>query len=240
MKEKPVVIFEDEDLLIVNKPSAITVIPERIHTERENLQGILQKQYGRLFIVHRIDRATSGLVCFARNEAAHKNISLQFQNHQVQKFYRAIVKGRMKEKNGRIDLPIAENMAHAGTMLVNKRGKDALTLYEVEEEFKNATLVKVEIKTGRTHQIRVHLTYIGYPLLVDEIYADAAAFYFSSIKKNYKHGDEEERPTIARLSLHASSLKLMHPTLNKEMFFESPLPKDMEIVLKLLRKYDAV
>jgi len=240
-KEKPLIVFEDSDLLVVNKPSGITVIPERVHTERENLQGMLQKQYGRLFVVHRIDRGTSGLVCFARNEAAHKNISLQFQNHEVQKFYKAIVKGRMKEKKGSIDLPIAEKPSHAGTMMVNKKGKEALTFYEVEEEFKNATLLKVEIKTGRTHQVRVHLAYIGYPLLVDDIYAGSPAFYFSSIKrKNYKRSDEEERPAIARLTLHASLLKLQHPSLKKEMTFEAPMPKDMEIVLKLLRKYDAI
>jgi len=236
--EKPEVIFEDSDLVVVSKPSGITVIPDRIHTEIATVQSILQKDYGKLFVVHRIDRGTSGVLCFARNEAAHRNLSLQFQNHTVKKIYRAIVKGRMKQKEGIVDAPIAENTVRPGTMLIHKRGKEALSHYWVEEEFKHASLVKVEIKTGRTHQIRVHMASLGNPLLVDDIYAKAPAFFFSSIKKNYKQTGEEERPTIARLTLHAASLTLVHPTLNTGMTFEAKLPKDMETVLKLLRRYD--
>ena len=236
--ERPEVIFEDTDLIVVSKPSGITVIPDRIHTERATVQSILEREYGKLFVVHRIDRGTSGVMCFARNEAAHRHLSLQFQNHTVKKVYRAIVKGRMKLKEGKVDAPIAENTIRPGTMLIHKRGKDALTHYWVEEEFKHATLIKVEIKTGRTHQIRVHMASLGNPLLVDEVYAKSPAFFFSSIKKNYKQTDEEERPTIARLTLHAAALTLIHPTLEKEMTFEAPLPKDMEVVLKLLGRYD--
>jgi len=237
LKEKPEVIYEDADLLVVNKPSGITVIPDRIHTERETVQSILQKQFGKLFVVHRIDRGTSGLLCFARNEVAHKHISLQFQNHTVRKFYKALVKGRLKEKKGMIDSPIAESTTRSGTMVIAKRGKEALTLYEVEEEFRDVSLVSVEIKTGRTHQIRVHFASIGNPLLVDDVYGNAPAFYFSSVKRNYKHTAEEERPTIARLTLHASDIIFQHPSTGKEVSFHAPFPKDMEVVLKLLRKH---
>ena len=239
MIEKPEVIFEDADIIVVVKPVGLTVIPDRIHTERPTVQSILEKDYGKLFVVHRIDKGTSGVMCFARNEAAHRHLSLQFQNHTVKKVYRAIVKGRLKQHEGIINAPIAENTVRPGTMLIHKRGKDALTHYAVEEEFKHASLVKLEIKTGRTHQIRVHMASLGNPLLVDEVYAKADAFYFSSIKKkNYKQTDEEERPTIARLTLHASALTIVHLVTGKEMTFEVKLPKDMEIVLKLLRRYD--
>lgn len=238
MKQQIEVIYSDDDIVVANKPAGITVIPDRIHTELETVQSILQKQFGKLWVVHRIDRPTSGVICFARNETAHRHLSMQFQNHEVKKIYTAIVRGKMYAKSGLVNEPIAENMARPGSMLIHKRGKDAITLYEVTEEFKHASLVKVEIKTGRTHQIRVHMAHIGNPLLVDELYANTAAFYFSSIKKKYKATGEEERPTIARLTLHAAQVTLLHPSTLKEVMFAAPLPKDMETVLKLLRKYD--
>jgi 23S rRNA pseudouridine955/2504/2580 synthase/23S rRNA pseudouridine1911/1915/1917 synthase len=238
MKNQVEVIYSDDDLVIANKPAGITVIPDRIHTELETVQTILEKQFGKLWVVHRIDRNTSGVLCFARNENAHRHLSLQFQNHEVRKVYQAIVRGRMKSASGTINEPIAENMARPGSMLVHKRGKDAISIYEVAEEFRHASLLKIEIKTGRTHQIRVHMAWLGNPLLVDELYANADAFYFSSIKKGYKATAEEERPTIARLTLHAAEITLTHPSSNKKLTFTAPLPKDLETVLKLLRKYD--
>ncbi|MBK8657534.1 MAG: RluA family pseudouridine synthase [Bacteroidetes bacterium] len=233
------VIYSDDDLVIANKPAGITVIPERNHPERDTVQTLLEKQFGRLWVVHRIDKFTSGVLCFARNEAAHRHISLQFQNHEVQKTYTAVVQGRLNEPEGVIDAPIAESQTKPGTMLIHARGKSAVSIYKVQQQFRHAAVVSIEIKTGRTHQIRVHMAYIGHPLLVDEVYGKTEAFYFSTIKRNYKPSGEEERPTIARLTLHAASLQLTHPVRHTILLAEAPLPKDLDTLIKLLSKYDS-
>lgn len=238
MRQHIETIYCDEDLVIANKPAGLTVIPDRFHPELATVQTILEKQFGKLWVVHRIDRNTSGVICFARNEHAHRHISLQFQNHTVTKIYYAIVRGKLNLGEGVVDAPIAENAAHPGTMLVHKRGKSAYTMYQVLEEFKHASLLKVEIKTGRTHQIRVHMNYLGNPLLVDDLYGKTDAFYFSSLKRNYKQTAEAERPTIARLTLHAAQISLLHPVSKQPIHFTAALAKDLETTLKLLRKYD--
>ena len=234
----PSVIYLDDDILIADKPSGLTVIPERFNTEKPSLQSILETKHGKLWVVHRIDRETTGIVCFARNEEAHKNLSKQFEGREVQKIYKVIVSGRMEGTAGEIDSPIMERPNKLGTMMVHPKGKESLTLFEVEEQFRSCALLRVEIKTGRTHQIRIHFASAGHPLLVDSIYSPNASFLLSSIKKKYKQSDEEERPVIARLTLHAYSLTITHPNTGEQMQFTSPLPHDLDTLLKLLRKYD--
>lgn len=232
------VLYVDDHVVIANKPSGITVIPERNNPEAPTVQRILEKDYGKLWIVHRIDKPTSGVICFARNESAHRHISLQFQNHEVKKTYVAVVQGKLNEPQGTIHAPIAESNTKPGTMLVHARGKDAVSTYQVITQFRHAAVVSVEIKTGRTHQIRVHMSYIGHPLLVDDIYGKTSAFYFSSIKRNYKASGEEERPTISRLTLHASKIVLQHPATAAQISVEAPLAKDMDTLIKLLSRHD--
>lgn len=234
----PTVIYIDNDILIADKPSGITVIPERYNTEKPSVQSLLEKDHGKLWVVHRIDRETTGIVAFARNEEAHKNLSKQFENREVHKLYKAIVSGRMEGEAGEIDSPIAEKPNKPGTMMIHPKGKEALTLFDVEEQFRTCALLNVEIKTGRTHQIRVHFASAGHPLLVDSVYGQHDKFLLSSVKRKYKQTDEEERPVISRLTLHASSLTIHHPATGEQMTFTSPLPHDLEALLKLLRKYD--
>ncbi|MBS1625322.1 MAG: RNA pseudouridine synthase, partial [Bacteroidetes bacterium] len=182
----PSVIYVDEHILIADKPSGITVIPERFNTEKPSVQSILEKEYGKLWVVHRIDRETTGVVAFARNEEAHRELSRQFEAREVHKLYKAIVSGRMEGDAGEIDSPIAEKPNKSGTMMIHPKGKEALTLFEVEEQFRTCALLNVEIKTGRTHQIRVHFASAGHPLLVDSIYGQHDKFLLSSVKKKYK------------------------------------------------------
>lgn len=234
----PSVIYADDHILIADKPSGITVIPERYNTEKPSVQSLLEKEYGKLWVVHRIDRETTGIVAFARNEEAHKHLSRQFEGREVHKLYKTIVSGRMEGGAGEIDSPIAEKPNKPGTMMIHPKGKEALTLFDVEEQFRTCALLNVEIKTGRTHQIRVHFASAGHPLLVDSVYGQHDKFLLSSVKRKYKQTDEEERPVISRLTLHASSLTIHHPATGQEMTFTSPLPHDLEALLKLLRKYD--
>jgi RluA family pseudouridine synthase len=234
----PAVIYQDDDILIADKPSGLTVIPERFNTTKPCLQSILEEKYGKLWVVHRIDRETTGLVCFARNEEAHRNLSKQFETREVRKFYKVIVSGRLEGSEGEIDSPIMERPNKLGTMMVHPKGKEALTLFSVEEAFRSCTLLNVEIKTGRTHQIRVHFAAAGHPLLVDSVYGKNASFLLSSIKKKYKQSETEENPIISRLTLHAYKLELNHPATDERMTFTLPLPHDMETALKVLRKYD--
>jgi 23S rRNA pseudouridine1911/1915/1917 synthase len=216
-------------------------IPDRTGS-KDNLLALLQRQYEKVMVVHRIDRETSGILCFARTEDAHKNLSAQFEHHTTDKFYLAILDGALHHEEGEIDKPIAEHPGISGKMTVGFNGKPALTFYRVTERFKRFSLAEVQIKTGRTHQIRVHFQSIGYPLAVDPLYGRRDGLLLSEIKsKGFKLGKftEEERPILGRVSLHAYRLRIDHPVSGERMEFKAELPKDMEAVLSQIRKWGA-
>ena len=233
------ILYEDEHLLVVNKPSGEVVIPERNGLRANSLVGKLEQKTGPLFVVHRIDKPTSGIVCFAKNEATHRSLSMMFEHRQIEKEYLAFVKGKLHLPEGTIDFALAENPLKPGTMKVYAKGKAAITDYELVEQFKHVALVKFIIHTGRMHQIRVHAASIGHPLLVDELYANSTDFHIGQYIRKYKAPAEPERPTISRLTLHASSIGFIHPATGEKLHVSAPLPKDMEVLLKLLRKHDS-
>lgn len=236
---KPDIIYADEHLIVVNKQAGLLSIPDRAGN-KESLLGLLERQYGKTFIVHRLDRETSGILCFARNEAAHRHLSLQFEHHTSDKYYLALVDGVLHHDEGEIDKPIGEHPTISGKMAIVHSGKPSLTFYRVLERFKRFSLAEILIKTGRTHQIRVHFQSIGYPLAVDALYGRRSAFYLSEIKgKSYKSGKytEEERPMMERTSLHSSRLRLDHPVTGERMEFKAELPKDFAAILNQLRKW---
>lgn len=233
------ILFEDEHLLIVNKASGDVVIPERNGVRENSLVGKLEAEFGKVFVVHRIDKPTSGIVCFAKDEATHRSLSMMFESRKIEKEYLAVVKGKVKPEKGTVDFALAENLAKPGTMKVHARGKDAITDYELLEQFKHAALVKFVIHTGRMHQIRVHAATIGNPLLVDDLYSGSGEFFISKFISKYKATEASERPTIARLTLHAYTIGFIHPATNKKLVVTAPLPKDLDVLLKLLRKHDA-
>ncbi|MEM1123666.1 MAG: RluA family pseudouridine synthase [Bacteroidota bacterium] len=239
MKKQVQILHEDHDLVIVNKPADYLSIPDRHDETKPNVLSFLNHKFGKIFTVHRLDKPTSGILCFAKNEAAHKQLSQQFQARTVEKIYYALVDGILSPTEGKIDQAIAPHPARPGKMMVSNKGKKSLTTYKVVEQFQTVALVEANIKTGRTHQIRVHFESIGYPLTIDEMYGNRTEFNLSTIKrKKFKLGkDQDERPLMSRTTLHAFRLELDHPTTQKRLVFEAPLPKDFAAVLKQLQKW---
>jgi RluA family pseudouridine synthase len=239
MKNAFEILYEDEEVVVVNKSPFMLTIPDRYSPEKPNLYHWLQKHYGKIFIVHRLDKETSGILVFAKTEEAHKNLSRQFEEREVDKNYLVLVEGRVHQQAGIIDMPIAPHPGHPEKMIVSPAGKPSITHYKVLELFKNFSLLEANIKTGRTHQIRVHFQAIGYPLAVDSLYGKKAAFYLSDVKlKKFKLGkNQEEQPLMARTSLHAWRLTFRHPETDLPAFYEAPMPKDFGAVLQQLRKW---
>lgn len=234
---KPDIIFENDDFVAINKPAGLLSIPDREGKEF-SLKNWLKDKYGSIFTVHRLDRDTSGVIIFAKNETTHKYLSKIFEERDVEKIYNGLVQGSLPEKKGQIDAPIMEHPVKLGSMVINKKGKASLTDYEVLEELGLYSLVQFRIHTGRTHQIRVHMQSLGHPIVCDELYGDARPVFVSSLKRNFNLSKtaEEERPILSRLALHS---QLLHFKDEKGEYhtLEAPLPKDMRALMQQLRKW---
>ena len=236
LKLSDYIIDEDENLVAINKPAGLLTIPGREGKEI-SLKPLLKAQYGEILTVHRQDRETSGIVIITKHEAAHKSLSQLFESRATTKIYNGLVMGTVAETSGVINEPIAEHPVKKGMMTVYKKGKESITEFEVEEQFRLYAWMRFRILTGRTHQIRVHMKHLGHPIVCDELYGDGKPVFISSVKKkNYKLSkeEEEERPILSRLALHASELKFELD--GKAYHFEAPLPKDLRALLQQLRK----
>jgi len=238
-KKKYKIVYEDDFLVVLDKPSGLLTLPDRYRSDLPNLFELLTKEYGKIYVVHRLDKETSGLICFAKEEATHKELCRQFEYRETTKKYIAIVDGVLFKQEGEITASLTA--AKGGKMRVdNQFGKESITKYKVKEAFKNYSCLDVEILTGRTHQIRVHLSHIGHPLAVDNKYSRKNALFLSKIKKkkfNLKKYTEE-RPIMSRVPLHAYHLAFVHPQTQEKMAFDAPLPKDMRALLNQLGKWD--
>ena len=210
-------------------------IPDRKQSE-PSLKDMLKEKYGNIYTVHRLDKGTSGVIVFAKDEVAHKQLSQLFEGRDVKKLYLGLVHGVVTNPSGTIDAPMMEHPAKNGKMITHTKGKASVTEYEVLESFKLFSWVKFQIHTGRTHQIRVHMQHIGNSIVCDDLYGDPTPVLLSAIKRNYKLSkrEDEERPILSRLGLHSSSLSF---ELNGEKFdFEAEIPKDLRALLQQLRK----
>jgi 23S rRNA pseudouridine1911/1915/1917 synthase len=231
------IIHDDDELLVLNKPANLLVLPDRFRHDIKNLYTILTEELGKVFVVHRIDKETSGVILFAKTAEVHAALNEQFEHRMVEKVYMGIVAGVPQSDAGRIDAPIAENGRDAGVMKVSQRtGKEAVTEYRVLEQFNGYAMVELRPRTGRTHQIRVHLQFIGTPLLSDRTYGDGRPFFLSHIKPGYRSVGEE-KPLLDRTALHAFAISFDHPRTGERTNLMAELPKDMNSVLRYLRKF---
>ncbi len=224
------IIYEDKDIIVVNKPKGMVVHPANGNLDgtlvnaimaicKDSLSGIGGEI--RPGIVHRIDKDTSGILIVAKNDKAHIHLSEQIKNHEVKKNYIAIVRGIVKENQATICMPIGRSTKDRKKMAVTKKGKEAITHFEVIKRYPkhNCTLLSIKIETGRTHQIRVHLAQIGYPIIGDGIYSNGR--------------NEWE---IKGQALHAKSLQFKHPATEKQMYLEAKLPKYFQTILDKLEE----
>jgi 23S rRNA pseudouridine955/2504/2580 synthase/23S rRNA pseudouridine1911/1915/1917 synthase len=237
MRVSDFIIKETSDWIVLNKPSGLLSIPDREGKEI-SLKKLLIEKYGNIFTVHRLDKGTSGLIVFAKNETAHKHLSQQFENRATTKIYQGIVIGLPQIKKGTINAPIMEHPVKKGTMIINRKGKEAITDYEVLEDFGIYSLVQFQIHTGRTHQIRIHMKDMGHPVVCDELYGDGKPVLLSSFKKkfNLSKNAEEEKPILNHLALHSSKLAFTDTSGIKHEL-EAGLPKDLRALLQQLTKW---
>lgn len=244
------IVYEDDDLMIINKPAGMVVHPGSGNYSGTLLNGVayyLQQQnpalsedvLPRFGLVHRIDKNTSGLLVLAKTDKAMRHLAKQFFDHTIRRQYESLVWGDMEKDEGTI-------VAHVGRHLRFRKlfeaypegdhGKEAITHYKVKERFGYVTLVECILETGRTHQIRVHMKYIGHPLFNDDFYG-GDKIVKGTVFAKYKQFVDNCFQICQRQALHAKTLGFIHPTTGKEIFFEAPLPDDMSKVIEKWRKY---
>ena len=223
------VIYEDNDIIVINKPKGMVVHPANGNPDgtlvnaimkicKESLSGIGGEI--RPGIVHRLDKDTSGAIIVAKNDKAHINLSEQLKNHEVKKTYLALVRGIIKENEATINMPIARSKKDRKKMDVDKDGKEAITHFKVLGRFKNKyTLLQINLETGRTHQIRVHLSHIGYPIIGDEVYSNG-----------------KNEWNVKGQCLHAWKLEFLHPTTGKKISLEAEIPEYLKNIIKELKE----
>jgi 23S rRNA pseudouridine1911/1915/1917 synthase len=232
------IVFEDEHLVVVDKPAGLVVHPAPGHRTGTLVNALLHHCHDlagvgdalRPGIVHRLDQGTTGILVVAKNDATHRGLASQFEDHSIERTYRAIARGAPKALEGRVDQPIGRHPGDRKRMSVRARsGRRAVTNWRVLERFAASHHAWLELRpeTGRTHQIRVHLSSIGLPLAGDRVYGRARAKSSGGL------------PALERPALHAASLGFVHPASGERLHFESPLPADLEALLAVLREREA-
>jgi RluA family pseudouridine synthase len=231
------IIHSDEALLAIDKPAGILSIPDHWDPEVPDAVTELRPAWGKLLVVHRLDKDTSGLLIFAKTPEAHKSMSEAFESRSVSKTYRALVRGVPTWDETVCDLPLMPDgdRLHRTVVTVH-HGKPSRTAFAVIARYKDYALVEARPETGRTHQVRVHLASLGHPCLCDRLYGDGDPLLLSKLKRRWKGDPFDERPLLARAALHALSAEFPHPLGGEVMKLEAPMPKDMKATIAQLEK----
>ncbi len=217
------VLWADDSLLVINKPAGLPSLPDGYHPEAPFVRSLLEPAFGRLWIVHRLDRQTSGVLALARTASAHHHLNDQFANHQALKVYHALVNGAPAWETRTVDQALRTDVGHQHRTIVDpQRGKPAITHFKCLTRFDAYALLEARPATGRTHQIRAHLAFIGLPLVADARYGGGEGLVFAG------------EMLIARPALHAVSLRLNHPVTGQEIAFQAPYPEDLCHTLEVL------
>jgi RluA family pseudouridine synthase len=233
------VLWSDEHMLVVDKPAGLPTLPDGYDAQAPHLLQAVEMAVGQpVWVVHRLDRDTSGVVVFARTAKAHRALNAQFEGRRVAKVYHALVAGHPAWNERRVTVRLQPDGDRRHRTIVSPRqGKPAVTGLLVLERWARYALVEARPETGRTHQVRVHLAAQGTPIVADELYGDGQAIFLSALKADYRAGEKPERPLLGRLGLHAWALTLEHPLGGERLRFEAPYPKDFAAALRQLRKY---
>jgi RluA family pseudouridine synthase len=234
------IIWSDETLLVISKPPGLLSLPDGYDPALPHLKSELCSEFGPLWIVHRLDRDTSGVMVLARSAEAHRIINTQFQERSVRKVYKALVLGNPGWDRKIIEEPLKINAGRRHrTVIDQKKGKHAVTQFLVCERFHQYCLLEAVPQTGRRHQIRVHLAGEGFPIACDSLYGNQREIRRVEIASPGPSGKWEGSPLLQRTALHASSLELLHPFNESRCQFEAALPEDLAHTLDFLRRFDS-
>lgn len=217
------IVFEDEDIIVINKPPFTVVHPTRSHTHGTLANGVLHHFRSNdesciVRLVSRLDMDTSGLIVIAKNQFAHMFLAGEMERNTFKKGYTAVIWGNMKEEKGTIDLPIYRPGPESIKRIVDERGQESITHFQVMEHLKEADIIRLQLETGRTHQIRVHLSHLGHPIIGDSLY-----------------GRSQEENLMNRQALHASYISFTHPRKKELIELSCPLPEDINNLIEALK-----